>query len=101
MSATESDSDNSYQSDDSEYNIIPGYAMINDVECENQAANSDAGHETSSDDDKDSVCGIAYADEPLADEEWLNKYHKEENERLEAEEKFLRRFDGSLEISEW
>ena len=43
----------------------------------------------------------ATGDESVADEEWLNKYHKEENERLEAEQKFLRRFDGSLEISEW
>jgi hypothetical protein len=96
MSTTGSDSDNSSQSDDSEYNFISGYILPkdNDAECEDLAA------ESSSDDDN-SVCdGIAYAGEPLGDEEWLKQYQKEENERRKVELQFLKQIDGSLEVSE-
>ena len=96
MSTTGSDFDNSSQSDDSEYNFISGYILPkDDAECGDQAA------EGSSDDDN-SVCdGIAYAGEPLADEKWLKQYQKEENERREVELQFLKRIDGSLEVSKW
>ncbi|CAB3986906.1 Hypothetical predicted protein [Paramuricea clavata] len=40
--------------------------------------------------------GIAYADEPLADEAWLETYHKEEQERLEVEEKLVKKLSGSV-----
>ena len=45
--------------------------------------------------------GEVYADEPLAEEEWIQNYEGGENERIEAEIKFRRRFDGSDNISEW
>lgn len=95
MSTTESDSDSSYQSDDSDVNFIPGYVVIEDAE-----------HEFSKLDVKDdstdeSVADMAYSEEPLADEEWLENYQKAESERLELEQKLCERFDGSVEISEW
>jgi hypothetical protein len=101
MSTIESDSDISYQPDDSEFNFIPGYAILEDAECENSdhGAVDEAVSETSNDNRRFS--GLAYADEPLADEEWLQNYQEAENKRLEEELNFLKRFDGSLEISEW
>ncbi|CAB4032891.1 Hypothetical predicted protein, partial [Paramuricea clavata] len=45
--------------------------------------------------------GLAYADEPLADDEWLQNYNRQERERLELQEKLGRRLDGSVEVSEW
>jgi hypothetical protein len=45
--------------------------------------------------------GLAYADEPLADEEWLANYNKQEKERLEIEKKLCKRLDGSVQLSEW
>ena len=44
---------------------------------------------------------MAYREEPLADQEWLENYKRQENERLELKEKLERRLDGSVQISEW
>ena len=97
MSSSESDnSDTSYQSDDSDVNFIPEY-VIEDAEL------NDGNREYSIDPEleDDGCSGIAYADEPLADEAWLETYHKEEQERLEVEEKLGKRLNGSVDISEW
>ena len=97
MSSSESDnSDTSYQSDDSDVNFIPEY-VIEDAEL------NDGNREYSIDPELEDDCcsGIAYADEPLADEAWLETYHKEEQERLEVEEKLGKRLNGSVDISEW
>jgi hypothetical protein len=91
MSGQESDSGSSCQySDDSDINFIPGYVI------------EDAQAEKDSDSGEDEGCsGFAYAEEPLADEAWLETYHREEQQRLEAEEQFTKRLNGSVEISEW
>ncbi len=92
MSDHETDSEDSYQSDDSDINFIPGYIM----ECpELQNSSND-----SSDQDENNL-GLAYVDEPLASEEWLESYNRQERERLELEEKLGKRLDGSVEVSEW
>jgi hypothetical protein len=52
-------------------------------------------------DEEDDNAGLAYADEPLADDEWLQNYNRQETERLEQEEKLRSRLDGSVEVSEW
>ena len=83
MSSSESDSESSYQTDDSDFNYIPQY-------CENDC-NEDEG----------SSGIIAYADEPLADEAWLANYNREEQERLQTEEKLAKRLDGTVELGEW
>ena len=41
-----------------------------------------------------------YADEPLANEEWLENYNRQERERLELIEKLRKRLDGSVKVSE-
>ena len=89
-SDNETDSAESYQTDDSDINFIPGYIM-ECPECEN----------SSSDSSKDENNMGAYADEPLANEEWLENYHRQERECLELEEKLRNRLDGSVEVSEW
>ena len=95
MSSSETDSEVSYQSDDSNFNFILQH-MIEDVELE--VENHHEPHPNS--DDKDSY-GLAYADEPLADEPWLQNYNREEQERLEEEEKFNNRLNGLVEFGEW
>ena len=93
MSNYETDSEDSYLSDDSDINFIPEYIMENSELVKNS-------------DDDSSVeelnVGLAlYADEPLADEEWLANYNRQEKERLEIEEKLCKRLDGSVQLSEW
>ena len=85
----ETDSEVSDQTDDSDINFIPGYI----VECPE--------HENSSSSDQEESNMGAYADEPMADEEWLENYNRQERERLELEEKLRKRLDGSVEVSEW
>jgi hypothetical protein len=94
--SSDSESDCSHQSDDSEYNYIPGYAILEDVEGEN------GNHKTH--EDRNAVSDFssaAYADEPLADEEWIRSYEIAENERVKVEIKYQQTFDGLVEVSEW
>jgi hypothetical protein len=67
MSDSETDSEVSCPSDDSNYNFIPQY-MIEDADIDNAIQESDA----------EGSSGLAYADEPLADEAWLENYNREE-----------------------
>jgi hypothetical protein len=94
MSTTESDS--SYQSDDSDVNFIPGYAVLEDPDLLNSSK-----QDSRLEDDDENVLGLAYSEVPLADEEWIRNYQEAENERIQYEENLRKRFDGSLEISEW
>lgn len=43
----------------------------------------------------------AYADEPLADEEWLEKYETEKKKEEKLEKELKDWFDGTTEIKEW
>ena len=72
--------------------FIPGYIIENSESVENVS-------DSSSEDE--SAAGMAYREEPLADQEWLENYKRQENERLELKEKLERRLDGSVQISEW
>ena len=90
MSDHGTDSEESYQSDNSNINFISGYIL----ECSKRENSSN----DSSDEDENN---LAYADEPLASEEWLENYNRQENERLELEEKLRKRLDGTTEVSEW
>ena len=94
MSSSESDSsDISYQSDDSDINFTPEYA-IEDAELKENCQ-----HSISPELKDDGRSGIVYPDEPLADEAWLEEYCKE-LERLETEEKLANRLNGSVDIKE-
>ena len=87
-----SESETSYESDDSDINFIPNYVI------EDAGINNDGiiCHEES-----ESVEIGAYVEEPLADEAWLENYNRQEQERLELEEKLKQRLNGSVAKDEW
>ena len=86
------ESEDSYQSEDSDINFIPGYIIGNSEFVENSEREFQWRRIDR---------GIAYREEPLADEEWLANYNQQENERLELKEKLGGRLDGSVQLSEW
>ena len=44
---------------------------------------------------------IAYADEPLADEEWIKKYEEEVVETYKLEHELRERLEGSVQVDSW
>lgn len=71
MSKSDSDSEQSYCSDDSELNYIPGLYVIEAIEVE------EANEATlPTDDNFDPDTFKPYEDEPMASEEWLSEYVK-------------------------
>ena len=76
----------SYQSDDSNINIILGYIIEN--------SQSVANVSNSSSKDK-SAAGMVHREEPFRNQEWLKNYNQQENKWLEVKEKL----DGSVHIS--
>ena len=79
MSSTSSDSEMSFDSEDSKINFIRGYeiAAERDVLCECPQSSS----LTSSNDG-----AAAYADDPLADKEWTSNYqkHVDDDKKLDS-----------------
>ena len=92
MSDTERESDlsRSSQSDDSEINFIRDYEITEYADVA-----------PLSDEETEGASGLAYADEPLADKAWLENYNEAERERIQAEEEYIRRFEGLADIAEW
>ena len=81
----------SSDSEDSEVSFISDYVM----EVEGSPNSSDQDGEDS---DKELE---AYADEPLADEEWLEIYEEERKTNEELEKQLLHRLNGTEEVSKW
>lgn len=81
-----SDSEQSYDSDDSEYNYIPGV-----FEYEEEIPNDEAQVEHYE----------PYSNEPLADEEWLVDYKKQKAIEEELEKKLTQRLDGVDHVQNW
>lgn len=42
-----------------------------------------------------------YTDEPLADEDWLANYRKEQEEKTELEENLTKRLDNRVRVGNW
>ena len=42
-----------------------------------------------------------YADEPIADEEWLKKYRNEQEEKRTLEEELTKRLENRVHVGEW
>lgn len=40
-------------------------------------------------------------DEPLADEEWLHNYQKEQTKKLKFQDELKRRLENSVQVSNW
>lgn len=91
---SESDS-NSERSDDSEYNFIPGYVNIGDIEVEDDGNLGVDQVEPDLDNYK------PYEDEPIATEEWLSEYKKRQETQVEFEQKLQDRYDGKQLVNSW
>ena len=85
MSKSDSDSEESYCSDDSEFNYIPGPNVIEAIENEEANANEAAASPT--DDTLDPGTFKSYEDEPIASEEWVSEYEKRQETQAEFERK--------------
>ena len=42
-----------------------------------------------------------YADEPLADEEWVENYRREQAENEELEKELTKRLNNSVRVADW
>ena len=96
MSSSSSDTENnSYQSDDSDWNYSPGpYQIEKSSEIDECAA------EAKSSSSREQDVG-PYMNEPVADEDWLAKYRAKKQTYDERLRKLQRRLDGLEEINKW
>ena len=60
----------------------------------------DGVHETSNTCEDDETLE-PYADEPIADEEWLKRYRKEQEEKRRLEENLTKRLENRVRVSGW
>jgi hypothetical protein len=97
MASSSSDTEsNSWYSDDSEWNYIPGpYAIENPSKTD-----ENIGEAQSCSDRAQDATG-PYANEPIADEEWLVKYREKKKSYDERLKELQRRLDGEEELSTW
>ena len=103
MASWSSDTENeSCQTDDSDGNYIPGPHIISEP---TEVATSLSEHNTASasaiNNDHDQQDLGPYADEPIADEEWLAKYREKKQSYDERLGILQRRLDGSEEVRKW
>ena len=93
MSSSSSDTENnSYQSDGS----VPGPYQIAKSSETNE--NSSEANSTSTANEKDIG---PYANEPVADEDWLANYREKRQKYDERLKKLQRRLDGLEELNKW
>ena len=96
MSLSSSDMENnSYQSDDSEWNYISGPYQIE----KSSEIDEYTGKAKSSGSHKQDVGPYVY--EPVADEDWLTKYREKKQTYDEHLCELQQRLDGSEELNKW
>ena len=99
MSSSSSNTEYSLDSEASGLGSIPEY----DIEVEDDCASQEAVHveaHSLSEESGDSL-ELAYAEEPLADEEWLKHYEKKAKETEELKLKLERRLHGDEGGDSW
>jgi len=96
MLESNSNSERSYDSDDSEYNFIPGHINIGNIEVEDD---ENLGKEQVSQRDPDNY--KPYEDKPIATEEWLSEYKKRQETQVEFERKLQDCYDGKQLVNSW
>lgn len=97
MSSSSSDTENnSYQSDDSDWNYIPGPYQIE----KSREIDENTGEAQSSSVDQEQDIG-PYVNEPVADEDWLANYREKKESYDERLKELQRRLDGSEELTKW
>ena len=96
MSSTSSQSEGSSMTDDSECNCIPGFSEPRYENFEDE----DATRSESGDENEFDVLQ-PYADEPLADQEWIEAYEKEREEEKRNLRVLQDRLDGNVQVNSW
>ena len=104
MSSSSSNTEYSVDSEVSDVESIPEYDEFDeyDIEVEDEFAEfaSHGEAHSLSQESRDSF-EMAYAEEPLADEEWLKQYEKEVKETEDLKLKLQRRLDGDEGVDSW
>ena len=96
MSKSDSDSEQSYCSDDSELNYIPGPYVIEAIEVEEA---NEATFPTGDNFNPDTF--KPYEDKPIASEEWLSEYVKKQETQADFERKLQDRYEGIQLMNLW
>lgn len=95
MSSSSSDTESgSYQTDDSDWNYIPGPYEIK----KRSEATANVDDQTTDDDELELG---PYGNEPVADEEWLANYREKKQTYDERLEELKRRLDGAEKLDKW
>lgn len=95
MSESDSNSERSYDSDDSEINYIPSYENIEVEEATLGEVNAVSLTELDADTYK------PYEDEPIATEEWVCEYQRKQETQAEFERKLQDRYEGKEPVNSW
>jgi len=98
MSKNDLDSEQSYCSDDSEFNYNPGPYVIEAIEVEEANSNEAA---LPTEDNLDPDMFKPYEDEPLASEEWLSEYVKKHETQADFERKLQNHYEGTEPMNSW
>ena len=97
MASSSSDTESrSYQGDDSEWNYIPGPYNI-----EKTSASGENGSEMRDSNSHHEGNVGPYANEPVADEDWLANYREKKQTYDERLMKLQLRLDGTEELRKW
>jgi len=90
-------SDCTYDTDDSEYNFTPGHVNIDDIEVEDDENFSLGVEQVEPDPDNYKP----YEDEPISTEEWLIACKKRQQTQVEFERKLQDCYDGKHLVNSW
>ena len=94
MSSDQSNSNCYTDSEDSDISFIADYEIEEEDDGESRSMLSQSEESLDS-------CDMAYADEPLADEEWIEQYEKEVKENEELERMLEKRLNGTERVDSW
>ena len=94
MSSDQSNSDCYTDSEESDISFIADYEIEEEDDGESRSMVSQSEESVDS-------CDMAYADEPLADEKWIEQYEKEVKENEELERMLEKRLNGTERVDSW
>ena len=95
MSSDNTDSECSIDSEHSDVCSVEEY----DMEVEEE----DGAFEARSSESNENLdaCDLAYAYEPMADEDWLKQYEKEQKENEQLQRMLEKRLGGEVRVDSW
>ena len=94
MSESDSNSESSYDSDDSEINYIPCFENI-------EVEEATLGEVNAASTELDADTYRPYEDEPIATEEWVCEYQRKQETQAEFERKLQDRYEEKEPVNSW